>query len=375
MLTHEKLVELYRELKDEPVLSVYLDADQKDPAQRTKWKKQLESLVSQARQELPEGDRDEHERFEEAWTQIQEALRNFDAFIPGRGWVGFATSDQLWYSEEVPTPMPDLVRWEDGIRVAPYIRGLKQSRPVVVVLVDSQKARVFEYRDGEIEEHDDLRADTFLGDLSDVGVRKRSVSASGMRGETATDQAQRILEVSSERMLKELVGILADRAGDDGFLVVGGTPEAVKRAAEGIPRGLRERAAERPSMHLGMSLSEVKEVAEEAASALTTRQQSELLDAVLDAARSGGRACLGPEETEKALREMRVDTLLLSRSFIAEDPDYADRCVGTAFAQGADVEELGVEAGERLHSEADGVAARLRFRIRSGETAEEASAA
>lgn len=375
MLTRDKLVELYRELVDEPVLSVYLDADQHDPAQRTKWRRRLDGLVSECRREIADGDgREGVQAFEEAWSRVGEKLRDYDAFLPGRGWVGFSTADQLWYAEDVPVPMPDLVRWEPGIRVAPYVRGLKQERSVVVVLADSQRARVFEYRDGKVDEFSDLRADTFLGDLSDVGQRKRSAHRTGLRGETATDQAQRILEVSTERMLKELVQVLGERASDHGFLVLGGTPETVKRMAEAVPKALTPRTMEKPSLHLEMTSPEVREAVEAAASELTERLQTTLLTEVMDQARAHGRACLGREDTEQALREMRVDTLLVSRRFIAEHPDLADHCVGSAFAQGADVEELGEAVGARLDDEGQGMAARLRFRIREGEQSGESAA-
>lgn len=372
MMTHQKLVELYRELRDEDVLSVYIDSDQHDPAERSKWRKELEGLLAKRRSELAEDGRDEDlDRFAEAWSRLEDRLNDFDAFIPEKGWVGFATPDQVWYAEEVPVPMPHLVSWEKGIRVAPYIRGLKQERTVVVVLVDSQRARVFEYRDGAIEEATDLRADTFLGDLSDVGVRKRSHMSSGVRGETSTDQAQRILEVSSDRMLKQLMQVVGEHVGDDGYLVLGGTPEMVRHAAEATPGPIRERTAERPSMHFDMSLTEVKEATEEAASELSRRRQSELLEQVIDQARADGRACLGPEETEQALHEMRVDTLLVSRNFREDRPDFADHAVGTAFAQDADVEELSGDAAERLDEEGDGIGARLRFKIRNSVYAEE----
>lgn len=375
MLTHDKLVELYRELQEEHVLSVYLDGEEHDPAERSKWRKQLDSMVAECRKKVEDGPQEDRERFEEALSRLQEELQGFDAFIPGRGWVGFATPDQVWYAEQLPVPMPDQAAWEPGIRVAPYVRALKQDRPVVVVLVDSQRARVFEYRSGEIQELDDLRADTFLGDLTDVGMRKRSAHRSGMRGETATDQAQRILEVSSERMLKELVDLLVERMDERGFLVVGGTPERVRHAASAVPKHMRDRVAERPSMHLDMTLPEVKEVAEHAASQMSKQHQERLLDEVIEMARSGGRACLGPEETERALREMRVHTLLISRNFREANPDFADRCVGTAFAQDAAVEELSALGADRLDREGDGIGARLRFLIRQNDEDEGESAA
>jgi stalled ribosome rescue protein Dom34 len=278
--------------------------------------------------------------------------------------VGFATPDKLWYAEHVPLPMPDGVYWEDGIRVAPYVRGLKQARPVVVLVLDSRRARIFRYRSGEVVELQDCRADTFMGDITDVGMSKRPASHTGVRGETSTDTAQRVLDYTFERMLKyalEQVGAVMD---PHSFLVVGGTNESAARAFEELPKHLQARAVQSPPLYLEIGTTELREIVEQAASQLTKRSQLELLDQVVEQAGAGGRACLGREETLKALEEMRVDTLLLSRRLIRAEPELADRCVGQALAQDAAVEELGDAGGERLDQSGGGIGARLRYQIK-----------
>lgn len=377
MLTREKLNELYRELREEMVLSIYLDGEGNDPADRKVWRRKLEHEIDAVRARVEEEPAEERERFQEALSRLMERIDDFEAFVPGKGWVGFATPDQVWYTETVPVPMPTLVRWERGIRVAPYVRGLKQARPVAVVLLDSRRARIFRYQDGELEEPEDFRADTYLGDLSDMNISKRASTHSGTRGKTGTDAAQRFLEVGSERMLKKIVGVLSEMVGDGGLLVIGGTPEMVSKAAQSVPKKMSGRVSERPSMHVEMSLAEVRDAVEEAATELSRSLQGDLVDEVVDAALSNGRGCLGPEETERALRESRVDTLLLGRGFIEVRPDFADRCVGTAFEQHADVEEVAGDAEDVLAEKGGGIGARLRYRIRPGdqEEAEETEAA
>lgn len=370
MLSRERLVELYRELRDEPVLSVYLDGDQHDPAERDVWRRHLDQQLADVRtriEEDPEASAGDLDRLAEATTRIREKLNGFDAFLPGKGWVGFATPDQLWYSESMQVPMPDLVRWEKGIRVAPYVRALKQQRSVILVLVDSRRARVFRYLDGEVTEPADLRADTFMGDLSDIGQPKRATNRSGVRGKTSTDAAQTFLAVGEERMLKELMDVVAEKVGDHGFLVLGGTSAAVSAAMRKLPNGIRDRTLERPSLHVEMKEDEVRGAAEEAASELTQQLQHAHLDDLLDRARSGGLGCLGMEETIRALVERRVGLLLLSRNLIRDAPDVADRAVGTAFEQNAEVEELSALAAEKLDAEAEGIGAVLRFRVRERE--------
>lgn len=364
MLTHDELVDLYRKFRDDRVLTVYLDGDARDFAERKAWKRRLEQQVAEARRAVNGQRPQEEDSFDRAVARIEEALGEYASFLPDQGWVGFATADELIYGEAVRVPMPDLVRWEGGIRVAPYVRALKQDRLVLTVLVDSRRARVFEYRNGQLSEPEDLKAETFLGDLTDINVSKRATSRSGVRGKTGTDAAQRFLEVGSERMLKRLMQLVTERMGDSGVLVIGGTDEAVAAAKGHLPQQVRERVVSRSSMHVEMSDAEIREELEKAASTLNQALQKGQLESIVDQARAGGRGALGPEAVEKALREGRVDTLLLSRNFIRASPDYADHLVGAAFEQHADVEELSGEGADVLDLEGEGVGARLRYTLK-----------
>ncbi|MFP3948725.1 MAG: hypothetical protein ACOC8K_06060 [Gemmatimonadota bacterium] len=363
MLTREKLAELYGQLRGAKILSVYLDGNGKDPAERKVWRKKLDHEIEGARARLEDASADEKDAFEKAASLLMAEIDEFNAFVPDKGWVGFATPEEIHYAESVPVPLPTLARWEQGIRVAPYIRGLKQDRVVAAVLLDSQRARIFEYRDGELVEPESLRADTFIGDLTDVNSSKRASTHTGTRGETGTDAAQRALEVTSERMRKKLMEVVSELVGDKGLVVIGGTPEMVSAASSSVPKAMQGRVAERPSLHVEMSTAEVKEAVEGAASELTREIQSRLVDQVIDQALANGRGSLGRESTERALLERRVDTLLLARAFIDENQDFADHCVGTAFEQHAEVEEVSGEADDRLMEAGGGIGARLRYKI------------
>lgn len=363
MLNQEELVDLYRTHRETPVLSVYLDGKAGDFADRKTWRRRFDQEVTQARK-LARAETDEADAgLEKALAHISAELDAFDNFLPDRGWVGFATPDGVVQSGSVRVPMPDLVRWEKGIRVAPYVRALKQERLVLTVLVDSRRARIFEYRGGELGEPENLNAETFLGDLTDVNVSKRPTNHSGVRGKTGTDAAQNYLGVGSRKMMKKLGQQVHDRLGTDGHLVIGGTPEAVTQALEQVPGQLNGRMIRRTALRVEMTDAEVISELEAAASELNQSLQLGLLEDVVDQARSGGRGALGADPVEKALREARVDTLLLSRNFMAASPDYADHLVGAAFEQHAEVEELSTEGAARLDSEGEGVAARLRYTL------------
>ena len=361
MLDRARLVQLYRELRDLPVLSVYLDVDQHDPAQRRAWKVRLDREASLEGKRVAEAGGDE-EAFRAALAHIEDVLSD-PGFVHGRGWVGFATADGVRYHESLAAPMPDLVRFEEGIRVAPYVRGLKRLRKIVVAVADRRRVRLFGLEGSELVEGASLHADQDVGDLSDVGVSKAGSRRSGVRGETATDQAQRALDQGSDRLWKEAVEKIVEASGAEGFIVLGGTPEAVGRLEALLPDRVRDRTETATAMHMDQSLPEVQEMVEGAASVLNKRLQGDLVAGVVDLARAGGKGVLGPERTVTALREMRVDTLLLSRNFLRDDPELADRAVGTALAQDAEVEEVSGPGAEVLDHEAGGMGARLRYRV------------
>lgn len=359
MLNREELVALYRKHNHDRVLSLYLNAEEHDPAKRRAWRRALDKAIDDARARIQP---DTGHGFDAALAHLKLELKRHDAFLPDAGWAGFATPDRLIHAGTLPVVMPNLARWEDGLRVAPYVRALRRAEPVITVLADRRQARLFHQSNGQFVELPEIRADMFFGDLTDVNMSKRATTHSGVRGATDTDAAHRIEEVGTERLLKALVEQLRELANRGGSVVVGGTDEISAQLLNRLPRSLQVRAIEEPSISFHDSLSELKRASRKAAGAIAARHQSTLVNEVLDLARSGGRGCLGAERTAQSLREGRVEVLLLSRRFGETQPEFSDLYVGSAFEQGADVEELSDEAGERLDLEG-GIAARLRFTV------------
>ena len=362
MLTRDQLADLYRELQQEKVLTVYLDGVGKDPARRRVWRRRLAQELEREEHRLGLDDSHDKQAFEAARERVLKEVDGFQSFLPGKGFVAFATAEDIRYLENLPVQVPNLVRWGTGPRVSPYIRGLKQLRPMVTALVDGRRGRVFVYKEGEVNEILDLRSDTFMGDLSDVASHQHSSTHSGGRGQTATDAAQRYLEVGTERLLKEVKELVCDLAGDDGFVLLGGDQEALSGLRPLMPQGMERRILENSSLRLEMTLPEVKAASAEAASVLAKRRQEALLSQIMEQAYARGTGALGGRDTVRALDAGAVDILILSRPFVEVNPDYADQCVTKAFEQGAEVRVFGGAPSERLDEVGGGIGARLRFR-------------
>jgi hypothetical protein len=352
----QDLADLRRQLADMHVLSVYVDAAENDPTERFSWRKRLSAQLDRIDQNFVDKT---GESFNSARRHLEEELRTYSGFLPGRGWAAFVTADRVWHVGEVPAPMPDLVRWRRGPVLGPYLRALKQNRPVVLALVDQRRARLLRYHDGTLSEYADYRADGYIDDLTDRNTSKRATAHSGIRGETGTDAADRILRQETDRLVKQVAKDL--RPDGDGFVILAGSTPAVAALQKLIEPAGGERLIVEPALHLAMSIAELQPKVEAAASALTGRLQLARVAAVVDDAGPGGSGAIGSEALADACARGQVERLLVTTAFVTDHEDVAEELIGQTLDHGGVVELVGDEAAALLHSTGDGAAARLRY--------------
>jgi hypothetical protein len=356
MYTTPDVHALSQTLAGRDVLTIYLSAEEHDPARRSQWRARMAAMFDALRSERG----GEGPDLEDAIDHLEAALEPVSGFLPGPGWAGFATSEGVEWSGPLAAPTPDLARWRAGPVLAPCLRALKQGRPVALALVDARRARVFRYLGGALEEVADLRTEGALDGVSDQSGSKRAATRSGIRGETATDAAQRALQVETERMVKEVADRVRSIAGDAGLAVVGGTPEPTAAVSRMLAPGLGERLYEDRSLFLTMSAAQARTAVEEAASTLSARMQRETVHQVIEAAGAGGRGAMGAAAVHRAAGLGQVERLVMTASFSENRRDDAEVLIASTLAHGGAVEVVGGEAAEMLDREG-GLAARLRF--------------
>jgi hypothetical protein len=359
MLTRRALAEMSRAYEDELVLSVYIARDGSDPGARGAWKLRYDGALDAIRAGLEQEGAD-LATFDRASAAMEATLEKLGRVLPGEGWVGFATARGLIHAEELPFAPPDVVRWRQGICAAPYLRALKSETPVVLALLDARHARLFEYLDGKMTQVSELGADRLSLDVYDVHGSKRGTSKTGMRGETRTESARKILEEEGKRLRKRIVERVMEMAGDRAGVVLCGTPKATAAVRKELTDKLPGRVVEISEPSFDSTEAQLAAGVAAAASELTKTRQASLLESCYQVHDKGSA---GWRRTYHALAAGAVDTLLIARSLIEDAPDDAERLVRLALAQGADVEELGEDIGARLSEESEGVAARLRFRM------------
>ena len=291
------------------------------------------------------------------------ALEPFGRVLPHDGWCAFVTADRVLHAEGLPFTPSELVSWRPGAYLAPYIRVLKNRRLVVLGLTDRWQAKLYRFENGDLSAAQEFAAERELADASDVGVGKRASAstgtrgASGMRGMTGTDYAQRAQTEEAKRLRDQVVEAIVDLCGDTGGAVLGGTREAAGGIRKELEDRLPGRVIEVPELSFDSGPEELVASLKRAASRLTEDRQARLLETCADP----NRGSTGWNETHRALAAGAVDTLLVARALIENTPDDAEKLVRSTLAQGGELEEVGGELGERLMASDGGVAARLRF--------------
>jgi hypothetical protein len=361
MLTYAQLVALHRSLHGKRVLSVYIDGSAADPAIQRSWRIQLDHSLTDLRRWLEGSSHDEREQFTQCVNLLDAAVAGFSAGVGAPGWAAFITADAVRDAQRLPAPAPTLAVWSTGPCIAPYVRALKESHPVIVVVADARKSAIYRYRLGELERVDILRAYHFIDHPEHMGTPPRLGFHTGTRGTAGRDSAQRSLLKGRDRMIADTVDRVCELAGADGWILVGGIRRVVARLAQPLAAVAPERVLELESLDVHSSDADVADVARSGASALRNSVDDRRVAAIEELAGAHGLGALGPADARLALEQSSVRDLYVTHRYLEDHAAEAEQAIRAALDQDASVEEVSGRAAKRL-DEHGGMAAGLRFR-------------
>lgn len=364
MLTPTQLNELVRELGNTRVLTVYHGARVTDPAMRHSWR----AALGAALQPVRNGITDEAERaeFDRAAAYLDDPWPPIEGVWGMKGWAAFLTPDGARYAGSLPVQPPTLAAWRHAPVITPYLRAFKQHRPVIVALVDSRSARLYRYAVGELEELSELALS--VPDSAEPGAQERppakgGPSHPGPRGSLDTEALQKRKAANFNRLATSLASRLVELAGDDGWILIGGTREWARHAGEAIPSTHAGRVMVSSTLDHNAHEKEIADAAKHAASELRSMHGHDLVERILERSCDGGRGASGVPTVQRALQAGAVDLLVVSPHFLNRTDIDVEALVRAALARGADIEVLSGSSANELDERSEGVAARLRFPI------------
>jgi hypothetical protein len=361
MLNHAELTTLEQALRDRLVLSIYINGEVADVAARAQWRTALRNQLDALEASLAEATHAEREDF--AATR-ELALKTVDSYTPGEGapgWMGFFTPGTVHLAGIVPVPVPTIATWELGAHVGPYIRVLKEARPVIVVVADSSHVRIHRYADRSLSLVASFDREEKVDTPYHMSRPAPQGFSSGTRGRPGADAAQREMRKATDLMLANAAAHIEELAGQDGWVLVGG----ISVAASALHGRLDQRLATRSSvitLDVHASDAAIAESARAHASRLREADDIERVEAVVSATAKGGTGTLGLTNIHRALVNGQVRELYVTSDFVQKHSDEAAVAIRKAFDGGATVEHVSGEAAQRLDAEG-GIAARLRFTL------------
>lgn len=361
-MNFSQLVALAHSLREARVLTVYLDGTAADPAQQRSWRVQLDQRLGDLRTWLAGSSHSEREEFEQCVRILDKELEAFEEIVPMPGWAAFISAGRVQEASLLPVVMPTQVVWSTGASIAPYMRALKEVRPVVVVHADSTRADVHRYYLGKLDHVATLRANHTVMKPSHMGDAPRVGFHAGTRGDTGHDEAQRSLLEGTKRMLSDAADRALRVAGNDGWLVTGGIPHVSLHLADMLASRAPDRVLHDDSLDIHASNADLTAAARAAASKLRNAMDAARLAEIADSSSATGLGAMGPAATRETLDQRRVRELYLTHRYLQNHAAEAEDAVRSAIDQGAIIEEVSGAAAEQLDAHG-GMAARLRYRL------------
>jgi hypothetical protein len=358
MPTSHELAHLSDAFRDQSVLSVYVNFDVKDPANRRAWRLDLRHALDEIGKTLSAASHAERQAFARCRQKAEERLEPVDVALASPGWAGFFGAAGTEQVAELPASVPTMAAWNSGPSLAPYVRALKEGRPVIAVVIDSRKARFFRYASRHLEPLPDIHSRIITEVPARLSRPARVGFHSGTRGQTAADELQRQQRDATARMVAEVAKHLSDLAGPDGWIVIGGIDTVAKSVFGHLPTTLQTRASVSPALDVHATRATVAAVTRKAASSMRDAADVARLDETRAEAEAHGRGATGLADTLQALDERRVRELLFTRTFLEGHPTEAENAVRLALRSGATVEHVSGVAAEHL-DQLGGIAARL----------------
>jgi hypothetical protein len=297
------------------------------------------------------------------------ACADEDMHAQGGGtWIGMASSDDFIHDETLPVLLPSLVTWDKGARIAPYIAAMEPQQALVVV-VDRVHAAFYRLEDGELKEIDRIETEPRGGVGSHMSAPPKPSFHPGTRGTPGTDAAERkaVAAFKKHRLAVAERARSHHRNGEP--IVFGGASEAASQIAPLIEAHAVDRFIVSDALAMTLSGAELRASVDVAMKELREHRQRNLISALLSGDRHPELNVLDRKSLDEALTIRNVDTLVLSRRWVADNADEAEKLIKSAIAQSAAIEIANGSAGAELDEGSGGVAAKLRFSVR--EKAEE----
>lgn len=284
-----------------PVTTCYLNVDGRHNVRPVDVERELDRLVRRVAGHA------------EDEPSIAADLQRITAHVRGgvdrkgvRGLAMFSCSPrELWHVVNLPLPVHSRITIGHAPAVGPLESVVQELRPIGVLLVDRQRIRLLVFEMGELVEHSE-RVDELPRGYDD-----RDQLA---RGETRP-HVEELVHQHLRNAAKAAFELFNER--QVGRVTLGGAPESVAEVEGLLHPYLKERLTERLPVGAAASPDEVRDAILALQARVERAEEAAAVARLRDAVGAGQRGVAGLGPTLDALRDRRVEHLLVSQGYEA----------------------------------------------------------
>jgi len=295
MLTEKELQELlkFEATEKEPVVSLYLDVDL---TRHTKDKclLVLRGLLKDVSSQADKADLEKIQDFFDLEYDWQ-----------ARGLAIFSCDKQgLWRVYPLGVPVPNAIYAQPQPYIHPLANLLAEYERYGVVLISREQARFFALHMGELYEYEGTSS---------------SVPGHHKQGGWAQARYQRHIEEHAAQHLRNAAEALAALYKKEkwGRLILAGTEENVSLFESSLPKNLQDLIIGSFAVDMTAPLNQIKREALAVAEAFEKERDAKLVEEMVTRTAKGGAAVTGLDDTLNAVKEGRVQILLVAEGFHA----------------------------------------------------------
>ena len=291
---------------ESPVLSLYLEIDPAwEEGFHRKFEVTFKSLLQSLEKEIkPEKIEDLRQDASRAWNFISN-------YKPGcRGLVLFSDdSEDFFLVHELKIQVPPQAYWLERPYILPLLEALDEYERCGVILVDKERARIFTYTLGEIEEEKVALA------WNDV----RRFKTTGKDNLRSAFKLQRTTELHEQWHLKHVVQMMEEKLERKHFdrLILGGSKEAVDELIALLPPNLHTKIAGRLLINVQVHEKKLLEALMRSELEIEREEELKLIEKFIQADGPNRHRVLGPEGVLAHLNRGEIHTLVYSENFKA----------------------------------------------------------
>lgn len=339
-----------------PVLSLYLHVDagvEENQAATPAWRIFLKNAVREVEAKLSSEDAG-------AWRSIREQVNPYlELFTPqSKSLVLFITEDDV-QEHALSVPVENRYAFGEPL-VTPMLWLEDEYEPYLVVLVDKEQGRFLTGYLGGVNQTLQMEIDLDEYDFGDKDQHPPTPMGTSAMNGTNRDMFESMLDDHRRRFLISVADRIAEvmRTRNIDRLVLGGDEQAAHALKKLLPEQLQNQVVTLINIRAKAPVKEVIERLQPEVVQYERDGEMTLLNEVIDFAKSGGRGALGRKDVMKALKEQRVELLVVP--YPLDSDDDMQKLPELVAQSGGSIELVYGDAADKLREEG-GFAAKLYY--------------